>query len=96
VFLLPALLATYSPHQNQLNLKFAASILWLAIPVSILAVQLWLYLLSDNPIKAAFWLFLCPISGFFLANMFMNEPITVYTMVGMVLVIGGLYLVLKK
>jgi drug/metabolite transporter (DMT)-like permease len=96
IFLLPVTAFTYSPSKNSFNGRFFGSILWLAIPVSIVAVQIWLYLLRDNPIKASFWLFLCPLSGFVIANVMVNEPITIYTILGMLLVIFGLYLVQKR
>ena len=64
---------------------------WLAIPVSICAVQLWLYLLKRDAARSSFWLFLCPVFGFVLSNLFTKEPITWFTLVGMALVIGGIY-----
>jgi drug/metabolite transporter (DMT)-like permease len=67
------------------------SILWLAIPVSIGAVQLWLYLLKEDATRASFWLFLCPVFGFLIANVVTHEPITGYTVGGMALVIGGIW-----
>lgn len=96
VFLLPVAIATFQKSKNVLNLEFAGSILWLAIPVSIVAVQLWLYLLKDNAVKASFWLFLCPVFGYVIANVLMKEEIGVYTIVGMALVIVGLYLVQRR
>ena len=96
IFLLPLALLTFHPEQNHFNLQFAGSVLWLAIPVSIIAVQLWLYLLNDNPVKASFWLFLCPLAGFIIAHFSTQEPITIHTITGMLLVIGGLYLAQKR
>jgi drug/metabolite transporter (DMT)-like permease len=96
VFLVPFAFATYEHSRNSWDLPTIGAVLWLAIPVSIIAVQLWLYLLRDNAARASFWLFLCPVSGFLIANVVMKEPIGVYTISGMVLVIGGLYLVLSK
>lgn len=96
IFLLPVTAFTYSPEKNNLNLRLMGSVLWLAIPVSIIAVQIWLYLLRDNAVKASFWLFLCPISGFVIAGMMVNEPITIFTISGMLLVIFGLYIVQKR
>lgn len=92
VFLLPVALYLYQPALNIWNGSSIGGILWLAIPVSIGAVQLWLYLLKDNPTKASFWLFLCPVFGFLIANVFTGEEITAYTLGGMALVIGGIYL----
>jgi drug/metabolite transporter (DMT)-like permease len=95
-FLLPFLVYTYEGSKNIYDTTFWLSVSWLAFPVSILAVLLWLYLLKENPVKASYWLFLCPIFGFFVARLFVNEPITLYTVIGVVLVIVGLYLLNKK
>ncbi|MDO6430719.1 DMT family transporter [Flavitalea sp. BT771] len=95
-FLLPFAAFAYDASRNSWDWHTIGAVLWLAIPVSIFAVQLWLYLLRDNAARASFWLFLCPVSGFLIANVVMKEPIGVYTISGMVLVIGGLYLVLSK
>lgn len=90
-FMLPFTLAN-----QKTNLKFnetvIISILWLVIPVSILAVQLWLRLLKANPVKASYFLFLCPIFGFIYANLLLSEPITFYTYIGTALVLLGLYI----
>ena len=96
IFLLPFALYFYDGIKNNFTTQWAFSILWLAIPVSIVAVQVWLFLLSDNPVKASFWLFLCPLFGFVLAAVVMNEPLTWYTLAGLLFVIAGLYLVFKK
>lgn len=96
IILLPALLLTYRREKNIFDIKWIGSVLWLAVPVSIGAVLLWLYLLKDNPVKASFWLFLCPVSGFVIAAMLLGEPISFYTFFGVSLVIAGLYLILKK
>jgi probable blue pigment (indigoidine) exporter len=96
IFLLPLLFAFYSRSKNVYDIKSVGGMLWLAIPVSIGAVQLWLYLLRDNPVKASFWLFLCPIFGFIMAAVILKEPISAYTFIGVALVISGLYIVQKK
>ncbi|KAA9038120.1 EamA family transporter [Ginsengibacter hankyongi] len=96
IILLPVLLVTYHRDKNIFDFKWIASVLWLAIPVSIAAVQLWLYLLKDNPVKASFWLFVCPISGFIIASILLKEPLSLYTFFGVAFVIAGLYLVFKR
>jgi hypothetical protein len=93
IFLIPILLITYQPDKNLYDANFWKSVLWLSIPVSIAAVQLWLYLVRQNPISASFWLFLCPIFGFAFAKIMIHEPITWYTFLGVLLVLSGLYLV---
>ena len=98
IFTFPILLLTYQPEKNLYDANFWKSVLWLSIPVSIVAVQLWLYLVKQNPISASFWLFLCPIFGFAFAKIMMQEPISLFTFLGVLLVLSGLYLVqrLKK
>ena len=91
VFLLPLAAVVYRPGLNVWNVGLIGAILWLAIPVSICAVQLWLYLLKRDAARSSFWLFLCPVFGFVLSNVFTHEPITWFTLVGMALVIGGIY-----
>jgi probable blue pigment (indigoidine) exporter len=91
LFLLPVLVFVYQPALNTYNIKGLGAIVWLAIPVSIAAVQLWLFLLNTDAARSSFWLFLCPVFGFIISNIFTGEPITLYTVGGMVLVIGGIY-----
>lgn len=93
---LPITIFLFEPQNNSLDTTFWFSTLWLVIPVSIIAVQIWLYLLKTEPTKASFWLFLCPIFGFFYSNLLTGEPITVYTILGTILVIVGLYLGKKE
>jgi len=91
VFLLPLALVGFRPELNHWNVEAWGGILWLAIMVSIGAVQLWLYLLREDAARASFWLFLCPVFGFLIANVVTGEPITIYTVGGMGLVIGGIW-----
>ena len=79
-----------------LHPTYWGAVLWLAIPVSIGAVQLWLYLLSLDTMRASLWLFLCPIFGFGYARVFTGEPITMFTVIGTVLVLVGLWIGQKK
>ena len=93
ICLLPFMLAVFDRSANVFNNTWLGSVAWLAIPVSIVAMLLWLYLLRDNPVNASAWLFLCPIVGFAIAALWMNEPLSGYTFVGVLLVLAGLYLV---
>lgn len=96
VLLVPALLFTYKAELNKFDLKVYSSVMWLAIPVSIAAVQLWLWLLKRNAVTASYWLFLCPVFGFVIAAVSLNEPISLYTLIGVIFVSVGLYLVQRK
>jgi probable blue pigment (indigoidine) exporter len=90
--LLPFTSYFFDAQANHYDATFWSATFWLVVPISIGAVQLWLYLLKAEPVKASLWLFLCPIFGFFFAAVLTHEPITIYTVLGTVLVILGLYL----
>ena len=96
VCLLPFMLFFFDGSANTVDERFWGAVLWLAIPVSIVAVLLWLHLLRDNPVKASAWLFLCPIAGFGIAAILMDEPLSWYTYMGVLFVIVGLYLVQRR
>ena len=91
VFLLPVMLLVYRSGLNTWSIKGLGAIAWLAIPVSVVAVSLWLFLLHEDAERSSFWLFLCPVFGFILSNIFTHEPLTLFTLAGMLLVIGGIY-----
>lgn len=96
VLLLPFAWFYYDGSRNIFNPEFWMAVLWLAVPVSILAVQLWLWLLRADAVKAGMWLFLCPISGFIIAAWIMNDNISIYTFAGVILVVLGLVISQKK
>jgi probable blue pigment (indigoidine) exporter len=96
IFMLPFTFFLSDFSKNVYDLRFFGSLFWLVIAVSIGAVQLWLYLLKLDPVKASLWLFLCPIFGFIFANILLNEPITIYTGIGTFCVISGLYLAQRE
>lgn len=91
ILLLPFALL-FSEQENLYDFRFWASVFWLVVPVSIGAVQLWLYLLKIDPVRASLWLFLCPIFGLTIAAILLDEPITVFTVVGTGLVLVALFL----
>ncbi len=95
VCLLPFTFAFMETGENHYDARFWYSVGWL-IFVSIGAVQMWLYLLKIDAVKAALWLYLCPTFGFIYAKILMDEPITIYTVIGTLLVIVGLYIGQKK
>ena len=77
---------------NHFDVRFWLSIGWLVIPVSIGAVQCWLYLLKSDAVKASLWLFLCPIFGLMFAAILLAELITLFTIIGTILVLLALLL----
>ena len=95
LLLLPFALYSYQPSLNHFNANFWLSVLWLAIPVSIVAVLLWLWLLQTDTIKAGLWLYLCPVFGFVQAAIVLGDSISIYTTIGVVLVLAGLLLAQK-
>lgn len=92
LFLLPVSLLFYKNRLNHFTFQFWLPVLWLAIMVSIFAVQLWLWLLSVNAVRAGLWLFLCPLFGFIIAAWLLKDVISIFTIVGIILVIAGLLL----
>jgi len=73
------------------DLRFWLSIGWLIIPVSIGAVQIWLWLLKEDAVKASLWLFVCPIFGLLYSTWLLGEPFTLHTASGAFLVLVSLY-----
>ncbi|HEY1024064.1 MAG TPA: EamA family transporter, partial [Sphingobacteriaceae bacterium] len=92
LLLLPFALFFYRDTQNVFDLNFWFSVMWLAIPVSIVAIQLWLWLLKVNAVNAGLWLFLCPLFGILIAALMVNDTISIYTGAGVLLVITGLFI----
>ena len=95
LMLLPLTLYYYKHSLNRFNSSFWLSVLWLAIPVSIVAVLLWLWLLRGDAVKAGLWLYLCPVFGFMQAALVLGDDISRYTFIGVALVLGGLLLAQK-
>jgi len=94
--LLPFTLLFYRDNHNHFTINFWISVWWLAIPVSVFAGQLWLWLLQTNTIKAGLWLFLCPVFGFAIAALLLRDVISSYTIAGVILVMSGLFIAQKS
>lgn len=82
--------------ENHFDVNFFLSLSWLIVPVSIVAVQLWLRLLKSDAVKASLWLYLCPVFGFLYAALLFDEPITLFTIGGTAMVMLALYFGQKK
>lgn len=96
LLLLPATLYFSDFQKQNWDYNFWSSTIWLVFVVSITAVQLWLYLLKIEPVKTALWLYLCPIFGFIYAYFILNEPVSVFTFIGTLLVLLGLSIGQRK
>lgn len=96
LFLLPFTYAFGDFSTVQLDNRLIFSTLWLSLAVSVIGLICWFYLLKIDTVKASLWLFLCPLFGFFYAWWLMDEPITLFTVAGTVLVVFGLYLGQRK
>lgn len=96
IFLLPFTLTFADFSSVVLDERFIYSVLWLSLAVSVIGLICWFYLLKIDTVKASLWLFLCPLFGFFYAWLLMDEPITLYTVAGTLLVVFGLYLGQRK
>ena len=90
IILLPICVG-FSHRTNMFDQPFLLSLIWLAIPVSVGSIQLWLYLIRKDAVKASLWLFICPLFGFLLSHTLLSEPFTVWTAAGTLIVIGGMY-----
>ncbi|WP_018626924.1 DMT family transporter [Niabella aurantiaca] len=92
LLMLPVALCTYNEAQNHYTWAFWGGTVWLAIPVSIGAVVLWLDLLKQDAVKAGMWLFICPVFGIIIAALWVHDPIGIYTIIGVLMVLAGLAL----
>ncbi len=81
---------------NHFDLRFWLSLMWLIIPVSIVAVQLWLRLLKTDAVRASLWLYLCPIFGLTFSTILLDEPFTMYTIIGTILVLVAVFIGQRK
>lgn len=72
------------------------SLAWMIIVLSFIANQLWLYLVKQDPVKAASWLYLIPVFGYIYGYLLLKEHITLLAMAGTALVIVGLMLSKKQ
>lgn len=91
LFIFPLVAFTYRANANHWTAGTWTAVLWLAVIVSVVAVRLWLWLLKVDAARSSYWLFLCPVFGYVISNLFTHEPITGFTLGGMALVIGGIW-----
>jgi len=95
ILMLPLTLLLHG-NENTFDVRFFLSLAWLILPVSVVAVQLWLRLLEADSVRASMWLYLCPVFGFIYAAVLVGEPVSTETFVGTFLVLTALYLGTRK
>jgi drug/metabolite transporter (DMT)-like permease len=95
LFTLPFMLWQWNGALNFFDLRFWSATSWLAVMVSIGAVQGWIYMLSHFGEKSAYWLFLCPIFGFVYSAILTGESIGMLTISGTVMVLAALWMNVK-
>ncbi|MGG3122763.1 EamA family transporter [Priestia megaterium] len=91
ILLIPTLILD-SGKPITIDFHFIGYLLWSVFALSIFNINLWFYLLKKDALKANNWLLLNPIAGYILAAIFLGEPITVYAVIGTVVVLLGLYI----
>ena len=90
IFFIPIVFYNAPNNFIKPDLNFYLSFFWLVLPVTIIAYALWLKLLHTDPVKAGLWLFLTPALGYFMAVIILHEPLTLYGIIGALLVVTGL------
>jgi len=96
LLLLPFCWLMNSHHINQLDSNLFLSLAWLIIMLSFIANLLWLYLIKKDTVSAATWLYLVPVLGYIYGYVLLGEKITLYSVIGALMVIIGLVISKKK
>jgi drug/metabolite transporter (DMT)-like permease len=86
----------FHAQPNHFDFSFWVSLAWLIVPVSIIAVQLWLVLLKTDAVRASIWLYLCPIFGYLYSAILLEETLSMHTWVGTALVLCAVFIGQKK
>ncbi|PAW92158.1 hypothetical protein CKK33_01065 [Mucilaginibacter sp. MD40] len=79
-------------HIRHFDANLLLSLIWMIIVLSVFSNQLWLYLIRQDPVKAAAWLYLVPVFGYVYGYLLLGETITPLALAGTALVITGLIL----
>ncbi|MDN3583236.1 DMT family transporter [Mucilaginibacter flavus] len=83
-------------HIQHFDLNFFLSLFWLIVVLSFVANQLWLYLVGQDAVTAGTWLYLTPVFGYAYGYLLLGEKITIYAILGTVLVVTGLVISKRK
>jgi probable blue pigment (indigoidine) exporter len=96
LLLLPFCWLINSYHIKRLDGNLFLSLAWLIIMLSFVANLLWLYLIKKDTVSAATWLYLVPVLGYIYGYVLLGEKITIYSIIGAVMVIIGLVISKRK
>jgi drug/metabolite transporter (DMT)-like permease len=93
---MPVMLLAWRPDANHFGASFLGATAWLAVMVSLAAVQMWIRLLRDHGGRSSWWLFLTPIFGFIYAHFLTGEPLGWHTLAGTAMVLAALWMAMRK
>lgn len=92
IILLPFCWVFSQSHIKHVDVNLFISLAWMIVVLSFIANQLWLYLIKKDTVKAAGWLYLTPVFGYLFGYLLLGEKVTIFSVAGTALVIGGLVL----
>lgn len=96
LILLPFCWLFKAHHVKHIDLNLMLSLAWLIIMLSFVANLLWLYLIKKDAVSAASWLYLVPVLGYLYGYWLLGEAVTLYAVIGGVMVIIGLIISKRK
>jgi probable blue pigment (indigoidine) exporter len=96
IILLPFCFLLNSYHIKRVDSNLLLSLAWLIVMLSFVANLLWLYLVKKDSVSAATWLYLVPVLGYIYGYVLLGEKMTVYSIIGAVMVIAGLVISKRK
>ncbi|MVN90142.1 DMT family transporter [Mucilaginibacter aquatilis] len=87
----------FNAHQvYKVDVNLLLSLAWLILVLSFVANMIWMYLVKRDPVTAASWLYLVPVFGYLFGYLLLGESITLYSVIGTMLVIIGLVISKRK
>lgn len=82
---------------SHISLSSLLLVLWIALPTTALTYVVWFKSIDKiGLVKTSSFFFLIPISGILTSNIFLKEPITIFTVIGTLLILAGVYIVQRK
>jgi len=82
---------------NQISFNSFLLLLWVAVPTTALTWVIWFKSIDRiGLVKTSSFFLLIPVSGIATSALFLNEEITIFTIIGTLLILLGIYIVQKK